>query len=78
LGAAGVADFSPGPTGPPLRAAVSHDRAHGPVPAGQADDPAAVQAALRPLHARLPAVLPARGRQGLPRALCSSGHEDLR
>lgn len=65
------------PAGAALRAAVPHHRAHGSVPAGEAHDPAAVQAALRPVHARVPAVLPPRGTQGLPGEVCAAGHEDL-
>lgn len=63
--------------GAALRAAVPDHRAHGSVPAGQADDPAAVQAPLRSLHARVPAVLPSRGTQGLPGEVCAAGDEDL-
>lgn len=66
-----------GVTGSALRAAVPDHRAHGPVPAGEADDAAAVQAPLRSLHARVPAVLPPRGTQGLPGEVCPARDEDL-
>lgn len=63
--------------GSALRAAVPDDRAHGSVPPGEAHDPLAVQAPLRSVHARVPAVLPPRGRQGLPGEVCTARDEDL-
>lgn len=76
--AACLADgVSRAPAGSALRAAVPDHRAHGSVPPGEAHDPAAVQAALRSLHARVPAVLPPRGSQGLPGEVCTAGDEDL-
>lgn len=63
--------------GSALRAAVPDHRAHGAVPAGEAHDALAVQAPLRSVHARVPAVLPPRGSQGLPGEVCPAGDEDL-
>lgn len=63
--------------GPALRAAVPHHRAHGPVPAGEAHDTPAVQAPLRPVHARVPALLPARGSQGIPGEVRAARDEEL-